>query len=66
MNEIMDPFKNYKGWSSMDDRLKESNVHDFEEVIRRYQKRLLNEKKSNNLAKLCSQFISELNILLEK
>jgi hypothetical protein len=67
MNEIMDPFKNYKGWSSMDDKLKESDVYDLEKIIIKYQQKLLNgKKKSNNLAKICSQFISELNIQLEK
>ena len=66
MNEIMDPFKDYRGWSSMDDKLKENNVYDLEKVIIKYRKKLLNEKKSVHLAKICSQFISELNIQLEK
>lgn len=67
MSEIMDPFKDYKGWSSMDDKLKESEVYDLEKIIKKYQNKLLDDKKKpNNLAKLCSQFISELNIQLEK
>ena len=66
MKEIMDPFKHYKGWSSMDDKLKENKVYDLERVINKYRKRIMNEKKSVNLAKLCSQFISELKIQLEK
>tara|TARA_X000000368_G_scaffold415362_1_gene406987 strand:+ start:165 stop:1610 length:1446 start_codon:yes stop_codon:yes gene_type:complete len=67
MSEIMDPFKDYKGWSSMDDKLKESEVYDLERIIKKYQNKLLDDKKKpNNLAKLCSQFISELNIQLEK
>ena len=38
MSEIMDPFKDYSGWSSMDDKLKESEVYDLERIIKKYQR----------------------------
>lgn len=66
MNEIMDPFKHYKGWTSMDDKLKESNVKDLEKIIIKYQKKILSEKKKPDLANLYMRFISELKMQLEK
>uniref|UniRef100_A0A6C0LX31 Uncharacterized protein n=1 Tax=viral metagenome TaxID=1070528 RepID=A0A6C0LX31_9ZZZZ len=66
MNEIMDPFKNYKGWTSMDDKLKENEVSNLERIIKKYQRKLVDGKKKKNLAKLYMQFISELKIQLEK
>ena len=66
MNEIMDPFKHYKGWTSMDDKLKESNVNNLEKVIIKYQKKIFSEKKKPDLANLYMRFISELKVQLEK
>ena len=66
MNEIMDPFKHYKGWKSMDDKMRDSEAVSLERVIKKYQKKFINEKKKTNLAKLYMQFISELKIQLEK
>ena len=62
----MDPFKNYKGWTSMDDKLKENEVSNLERIIKKYQRKLVDGKKKKNLAKLYMQFISELKIQLEK
>jgi hypothetical protein len=66
MNEIMDPFKHYKGWSSMDDKLKESDANNLERIIKKYQRKLIEGKRKKNLAKLYMQFISELKMQLEK
>ena len=66
MNEIMNPFKHYKGWTSIDDKLKENKVNDLEKIIIKYQQKILNEKKKNNLTKISVEFISELKMHLEK
>tara|TARA_B100000795_G_scaffold265598_2_gene247636 strand:+ start:2001 stop:3461 length:1461 start_codon:yes stop_codon:yes gene_type:complete len=65
MSEIMDPFKNYSGWASIDDKLKESEAYDLERIIKKYQIKISGEKKTN-LSKICGSFISELNFHLEK
>jgi hypothetical protein len=66
MSEIMDPFKNYKGWEGIKQKIEKKERQDLERIISKYKEKLSDKTNKKHLVLISHHFIKELNNYLKQ
>ena len=66
MSEIMDPFKNYKGWEGIKKKIENNERHDLERIINKYKEKLSDKTNKKHITLISHHFIKELNSYLKQ